>query len=189
MFFCNQILESHSWFGTLKIAAKCLDSCSVVEVKIPRQSKAFLSLNGNFNSDDMIMMMEVIIITKRNQKRKAGRKVKNLTSEESYKHRSDLLWSFSFLPDYICKDKASSQSNVIILSWHLELQEGGGGERSAVSPWPLRSLAGLSQGLMDCALWCITASSDANALPWLEGERFLLSTQFFATSSQLLSHR
>lgn len=126
MFFCNQILESHSWFGTLKIAAKCLDSCSVVEVKIPRQSKAFLSLNGNCNSDDMIMMMEVIIITKRNQRRKAGRKVKNLTSEESYKHRSDLLWSFSFLPDYICKDKASSQSNVIILSWHLELQEAGG---------------------------------------------------------------
>lgn len=88
-----------------------------MEVKIPRQSKAFLSLNGNSNSDDMIMMIKVIIIiTKRNRRRKAGRKVKNLTSEGTYKHCFDLLWSFSFLPDYICTDKASAQGNVIILS-------------------------------------------------------------------------
>ena len=52
MLFATRFWSPRFWFRTLKIAAKCLDTCSVVDIKIPGQSKAFLSLNGNNNNNN-----------------------------------------------------------------------------------------------------------------------------------------
>lgn len=52
MLFATRFWNLRFWFRTLKIAAKCLDTCSVVQIKIPGQSKAFLSLNGNNNNNN-----------------------------------------------------------------------------------------------------------------------------------------
>lgn len=47
MLFATRFWSPRFWFRTLKIAAKCLDTCSVVEIEILGPSKAFLTLNRN----------------------------------------------------------------------------------------------------------------------------------------------
>lgn len=47
MLFATRFWSPCFWFRTLKLAAKCLDTCSVVQIKIPGWAKAFLFLNGS----------------------------------------------------------------------------------------------------------------------------------------------
>lgn len=99
-----------SGFRTLKIAAKCLGIHSVVKIKIPGQSKAFLPIIGNNNSKGNN--------SSNNKGKEGSKKKKKQPNEESYKQCAlTYFGAFPFYQTVFTKTKsASSETNMIILS-------------------------------------------------------------------------
>lgn len=83
-------------------------------------------------------------------------------------------------------ESASSQSNMIILSWHLRIPE----RKDLWGHLDVSRHCRLASGLVDCAVWCITAGSDVNVASMIRrGKDFFYKWGFAATISKLLSHR
>lgn len=121
MLFATRFWSPHFWFRTLKLAAKCLDTCSVVQIKKnPGWAKPFLFLNGSKKMK--------IKINKREDGREGERQEGAGESNLMGKVINTVFWptleTFPFYQIIFAKTKsASSQSNMIILSWHLSNPE------------------------------------------------------------------
>lgn len=187
MLFATRFWSPRFWFRTLKIAAKCLDTCSVVEREIPGQSKAFLSLNRNNNNNSNNSNSNNSNEEKGEEEGQKGRWKSNLIRKVT----NSVIWPTLelFLSTRLYFQRQSQLPHrVTWLFFHgpLEFQK----EKTSGVTLPSPATSGWSRGLTDGAVWRITAGSDVNVAPMIrKGKDFFYKRGFAAAISKLLGHR